>query len=71
MTAEAVLLTLVITLLPGVHPELGRDVARQALEKLGCADSRIVITPGAVPRAHEVRARCVRLEGAEGKETTP
>ena len=59
---EAVLLTLILTLLPGQRPDVGMDIAREALIKAGCADVRLVVEPGAVRRAYEVRARCAKLK---------
>ena len=61
----AALLTLVLTLLPGTHPVVGRDIARQALERAGCKESVVVIQPGTVPRTFEVRARCIKLPELE------
>lgn len=61
----AALLTLVLTLLPGTHPVVGRDIARQALERAGCKVSLVMIQPGTVPRTFEVRARCLKLPELE------
>jgi hypothetical protein len=67
----AALLTLVLTLLPGMHPEAGRDAAREALTKLGCTDARVAVAPGPLPKMHEVRARCVQLGPPEPPKVEP
>jgi hypothetical protein len=67
----AALLTLVLTLLPGMHPEAGRDAAREALTRLGCTDARVAVAPGPLPKMHEVRARCVRIGEPESPKGTP
>jgi hypothetical protein len=65
----AALLTIVLTLLPGMHPEAGRDAVREALARLGCTKSYVDISPGPLPKMHEVRARCVRMGETEPKGT--